>query len=122
MKWALIHTLFHLLMLSWILHVVMLRNKCGRIKISTYCCIDLIITLVTLIISFAIKLIKRITTFQTKSPIAAQSDWQHCHRKIVKSGLKFSQKNFIRKFGMTTATRKVACSNPFRVKLSKFTD
>ena len=64
----------------------------AELKSVTICYNDLVIILVALTISFAIKLIKRITTFQTKSPIAAQSDWRLCHRKIVKSGLKFSQK------------------------------
>ena len=51
-------------------------------------------------INFAIKLIKQFTTFQTKSPIAARSDWRHCHRKNVKSGLKFYRIFFIGKFGI----------------------
>ena len=90
-------------------------------KYEPICYNDLILILVTLIIYFAIKWIKRDTTFQTKSPIAAQSDWWHCHRKIVKSGLKFSQKNFIRRFGKV-GMRKVVGSNPVRAKLSKFPD
>ena len=59
---------------------------------------------VTLIINFAIKLIKRLTTFQTKSPIAARSDWRLCHRKILnyllKCDLKFFQQKIIRKSGI----------------------
>ena len=44
---------------------------------------DLIIILVTFIMNSAIKLIKRITTFQTKSLIGDRSDLRLCHRKIV---------------------------------------
>ena len=72
----------------------------AELKSEPICYKDVIIFLVTLIIYFAIKLIKRVTTFQTKSPIAAWSNLPNCHRKIVKSGLKFSQKFFIRKFGI----------------------
>ena len=79
------------------------RPNLAELKSVPYCYNDLIIILVTLIISFAIKLIKQITT---KLPIAARYDWRHCHRKIVKSGLKFSQKNFIRKFGIQKVTIK----------------
>ena len=53
-------------------------------KSEPICYNDVIIILVTLIINFAIKLIRRDTTFQMKSPIAARSDWRHCQRKIVK--------------------------------------
>ena len=55
------------------------------------CYNDLIIILVTLIINFATKLIKWITTFQTKLSISARSDWWLCHRNIVKISDDFYQ-------------------------------
>ena len=67
-----------------ILQVTMLRAKFAELKSEPICYNHLIIILVTLIINFAINLIKRITTFQTKSPIAARSHWRLWHRKIVK--------------------------------------
>ena len=61
-------------LVSRILQVVMLRYgpNLAELKSVPICYNDLVIILVTLIIRLAIKLIKRITTFQTKSLIAAR--------------------------------------------------